>query len=71
MMEHVNTNEPGSAYGRKLETDELENVSGGTFWEDVEAAYDAAHPGIGTVAANAATQPGIGTVVMDTILHPK
>jgi hypothetical protein len=54
MMEHVNTNETGSAYGRGLKPEELENVSGGTFWDRV-IAYNESHQAIGTVAADTAT----------------
>jgi hypothetical protein len=59
MMSTYTPNEIGSTYGRKLEADELDNVSGG-------------EKGIGAIAAETALKPtGIGAVVMDTILHPK
>jgi hypothetical protein len=73
MMSTYTPNEIGSTYGRKLETDELDNVSGGEKGIGAIAAETALKPtGIGAIAAATALQPtGIGAVVMDTILHPK
>jgi hypothetical protein len=72
-MEHVNTHNTGSRYGRELETNELDSVSGGTTGIGAIAAETALKPtGIGAVAAETALKPtGIGAVAADTALHPK
>jgi hypothetical protein len=54
MMSTYTPNETDSPYGRGLKPEELENVSGGTFWDRV-IAYNESHQSIGTVAADTAT----------------
>jgi hypothetical protein len=58
-------NETDSACRRELKPEELESVSGGTFWDRVFG-----EDGIGAVAAKTALQPGIGAVAAETALNP-